>query len=1125
MDDDTPSGHAPTLRYLRDEPALEDKFGAHKRIAKGMANAIRANPDLKVVGLIGPWGSGKSTVVGFLEEELRADEGIESHVFNYDAWAHQNDPPRRAFLQELIHFLILKGLTLRSEWQRKLDQLNGQIEDTLVTKTPLFTTGGAAIFFSLLLSPFGASLLMKAGIEDALHGTQGFPWKMVIGATLLVAPVLTAFGVYLAWRPVRKPWANGYFAKENLAKHREPLESQSILAMFMSREITSHKDSVTRDPVPTAIEFQKIFRTIMQAVATQNRRFVFVVDNLDRLPPDEAIEMWSTIRSFFLGAAGSLEETDSPELPTVILPLDEQAVQEIYGESPDGDANSRASAFMEKTFDLTFRITRPVLTDWQSYLRSQMTVLFGADLEETWVRQTTAFLDAQFLQIPIPTITPRRINTLLNTIGVTWEQWKDTGIPFASVAYYCTFRGFFDKAMEMEIVVARASIARYDPDWQRSVAALHYGVDPAKAYQVLLEGPLRSAIAANDDKKFALLTQSPGFHPVFHRIVQKLREIENLAPDAVTSIINVLGRATSKESADLSEEWQLLQEAFAATSTWAGLGGAEREAVSHLLERSDNKERHSIVASTLSYVIGSSAASDPNLADQLGALFNQVDDHYPQIIEGFNELVIPNNPETFVRVAEICMQHPAVLHRLKSGASADEIGAVLFKDLNKAQPQTMDRRVRAVFQTRHKTFGAAFYEAATQNLAPANAPGTATMLLAIGFGRKINDADAMAAASNLVTTGRLAAIVTESWTPATRETFTRSSALLMLLQPAQYPSLSASVPLPLPVEDLVDPLESALQEFGEPSAVTFGALTKITLSSPGTRLLLSQLLSRRVSREQVDDFTGPELFARYEAVREVLGPDSFNGLLKLLAKADDFWGSLAARPIDQTSLTTLQILHEESPDHAERADEVLAALVEDIPSETWTETIANPNIAMQAINQLRQRSSRAIVVPKLAVPLTMAMNQIFEPPSQDWLERWFLLGALLAPSNRQTLLRTLRDRIISAPPAAGLVRILGLGGDALINGGHFDERADEFVRLLVPPFYTQPGAREYLITYSAALTPLIAAAAPETRQTIADWLAEMTASTEGLDIQLAEALLAGWSPSLKIDREPSPEQD
>ena len=889
------------------------------------------------------------------------------------------------------------------------------------------------------------------------------------------------------------------------------MEGKSILAMFMSKEITSHKNSVTRDPVPTAIEFQKIFRTIMRAVAKSHRRFVFVVDNLDRLPPDQAIEMWSTIRSFFLGAAGSLDESDSPELPTVILPIDEQAVQEIYGRSPDGDPESRASAFMEKTFDLTFRITLPVLTDWQSYLRSQMTVLFGTDLEETWIRQTTAFLDAQFLQVPTAPITPRRINTLLNTIGVTWEQWKDAGVSFASVAYYCTFRCLFDKALPVEIVVPRASIGRYDPNWQRSVAALHYGVDPTVAYQVLLEGPLRSAIEANAHEEFASLTESPGFQPVFHRIVQKLRDIENLAPDVVMSTINVLARATLESSTDLSEEWQLLQEAFIRTAEWARLGAAEQEAVGHLLEWSSDEGRHAVLASTLSHVLNSAAASDPNMADQLGALFNQVDDSYHQIIEGFDDLVIPNNPETFVRVATACKDHPRILSRLKNGASTDEIGVALLNDLNTSSSLDMDRRFMAVVHTRHNAFGAAFYQAAAQHLANANPPGAATALLAIGFGRRTKDTNAIAVTSNLVSTGRLAAIVTESWKPDTLQTFTRASTLLILLQPAQYPSLSASIPLAALDGELVKQFESAFPEFGEPSAMTFGVLVKVTLVAPPTRLVLSPLLSQRVAKERVDDFTGEEFFARYNELKDVLDADSFSSLLKLLARTDDFWESLAARPIDQSSLASLQIIHAESPGQAERSSETLARLVEEIPSESWTEAIGKSTTVMEAVNLLRRMSSQSIAIAKLAVPLTMAMGHIFEPSSPEWLDRWFLLGELLAPSNRQTLLRTLRDRIISAPPATLLLPVLTRGGEALIDEGHFDERADEFVRLLVPPFYIQPGAREYLVTYAVNLAPLVAGAAPETRQTISDWLAEMISSTVTTDVHLAEALLASWS--------------
>src|SRR3546814_18181536 len=53
----------------------------------------------------------------------------------------------------------------------------------------------------------------------------------------------------------------------------------------------------------------------------------------------------------------------------------------------------------------------------------------------------------------------------------------------------------------------------------------------------------------------------------------------------------------------------------------------------------------------------------------------------------------------------------------------------------------------------------------------------------------------------------------------------------------------------------------------------------------------------------------------------------------LLARTDDFWMSLAARPIDQSSLAALRILHAENPGQSERSSEALAGLVEEVSSE------------------------------------------------------------------------------------------------------------------------------------------------------------------------------------------------
>ena len=92
----------------------------------------------------------------------------------------------------------------------------------------------------------------------------------------------------------------------------------------------------------------------MDEVAAPGRRFIFVIDNLDRLPEAQSVELWANIRSFFLGS------TPGSNLPTIILPIDEKAIRRMYRAAHDDDktAASLAKSFMEKTFDLTFRVTQ-----------------------------------------------------------------------------------------------------------------------------------------------------------------------------------------------------------------------------------------------------------------------------------------------------------------------------------------------------------------------------------------------------------------------------------------------------------------------------------------------------------------------------------------------------------------------------------------------------------------------------------------------------------------------------------------------------------------------------------------------------------------------------------------------
>ena len=168
----------------------------------------------------------------------------------------------------------------------------------------------------------------------------------------------------------------------------------------------------------------------MQAVSAENRRFLFVVDNLDRLPEAQALEMWSTIRSFFLGPASGVS------LPTVILPIDEKAVERMYAAEHHGEgtAQSLAQSFMDKTFDLTFNVKKPVLSNWQAYMRKQLRFLFAEEMDDSWPYIVSSIYDHWLQSNQDEPVTPRVINALLNSIGLLWLQWRESSIQLARAA-------------------------------------------------------------------------------------------------------------------------------------------------------------------------------------------------------------------------------------------------------------------------------------------------------------------------------------------------------------------------------------------------------------------------------------------------------------------------------------------------------------------------------------------------------------------------------------------------------------------------------------------------------------------------------------------------------------------
>lgn len=302
-----PSAELNLPNFIRDQAALRDFFGSHQRVADAIVKTIQHAPQIRVIGLLGPWGSGKSTVLRLVQIALEkdTDPGTRSEFFVYDAWLHQSDPPRRSFLEALIAFLDRRGLTTKSAWTSELDRLNRRAEEHEIRTTPTLTLSGRSIVASLLFFPVGLQLI-GSGWTGKEIGAYGLTISaQLAGLIFLCLPVFTAFMIYLSWRPTLNVLSRSFFSTKNWRQNRDGFEESSVFALFVNKSVDRVKNRIIKSPDPTAMEFQETFRRLLLSISQSSVKIVFVIDNLDRLPESEAVSLWATIRSFFLDARKS----------------------------------------------------------------------------------------------------------------------------------------------------------------------------------------------------------------------------------------------------------------------------------------------------------------------------------------------------------------------------------------------------------------------------------------------------------------------------------------------------------------------------------------------------------------------------------------------------------------------------------------------------------------------------------------------------------------------------------------------------------------------------------------------------------------------------------------------------
>lgn len=158
---------------------------------------------------------------------------------------------------------------------------------------------------------------------------------------------------------------------------------------------------------PDKDSLEKTFLKLSKALGDQDKRLLVIVDDIDRLSPDEALAIFRLVKS-----VGRL-----PNVMYLLVFDRELAEQAVAARYP-----SEGPHFLEKIIQASFELPAPSPTDLNNAMLGSFEKICGSPPEQHIVRFMNLFYD---IVAPYLT-TPRHVTRLINAISVTWPPMAES---------------------------------------------------------------------------------------------------------------------------------------------------------------------------------------------------------------------------------------------------------------------------------------------------------------------------------------------------------------------------------------------------------------------------------------------------------------------------------------------------------------------------------------------------------------------------------------------------------------------------------------------------------------------------------------------------------------------------
>lgn len=540
-------------RFIVDKPQGEDVFEGQSqtKLAKNISDYIlsgdkeEADKDdqtciPRIIGIEGSWGAGKSNVVRKVENQLPQSY----YTFTYDSWGHQEDLQRRSILETLVNKLI-NDKVLHGEVSIKMrngkshtDKWHNQLALLLSNKTTTTTRSmpklsGPAIWGIIIIGLY-AILNSFLGLLPSIYPKL----EICLGLVLLIEtfPFFLSFGIACYYHCCKKrAW-------------------DEVFTLLTRKGDDRIDEQFTSSEEPSVTEFKNWLQVIsnqLEEKKSPKKKVIIVFDNMDRLPSNKVVQLWSLIHTFFAGSdfknIWAIIPFDYVHLCEAILPSDNEKIDKF-------------KQFINKTFPIVFTVPKPVITDYRKLFKTFFEEAFGkSEHDEEHICQVFMCLE----ESP----NPRTVICFINELVALRLQWPNKKFRLQNLALFVLKKGYLlynkKKSLEESLLSNELfdKVNSFYPqtDSVRSqLCQLAYGIEDE---QLAGELPLRNVLLNLIKKGDSIsgYATSSHFLPVLESILSSAYITDDSLTNAIKSFSTLdISIFNEEEQEGLYKKWDAL---------------------------------------------------------------------------------------------------------------------------------------------------------------------------------------------------------------------------------------------------------------------------------------------------------------------------------------------------------------------------------------------------------------------------------------------------------------------------------------------------------------------------------------------------------------------------------------